>query len=151
MDFPSKSGSGRIFMNGTVHKVTWVPDNTCEYETHVTLTDGTTLEVTDYEDRFDFIYNPSDDGSVYYSAFVLLDPNEPDPINIPTTEELQATLCADMQPLVDGFMRQEIHSDDLTFCRILFSTPECLLRTILNTGSANAAKKKILFDEWNIS
>lgn len=151
MDFPSQPGSGHIFMDGNVHSVTWAPLSPGDYITKVTFADGSHIEVTDYEERFDFIYSPSDDGQTFYHAFVLLEPDETDPVGVPTATELRATAQADMAPIITQVIAGEIDADDMVFCRNLFTIPECLLRRFQKHGSVSAARRDILKDLWSLS
>lgn len=145
MDFPAKNGSGRIWRGGQVLQVTWACDPN-DYHTEVTLPGGETITVTDYEDRWDYCYRPSDDGSIFYETFVLLDPNEPDPGIVLDEDELRKTAVPAMTPLVQAMMDDQLHSDDLGFARILFTTPECLLRLVQKTGCIEGARAAIIKD-----
>lgn len=118
----SASGSGRVFYKGASHAVSWSKNPHCSYSTIVRFSDGSTIDIEDYDDRFDYSYRPSDDGTIYYNTVVLLDPNEPDPVGIPSTGDLKAKLSSGLQPLTEAVTDQKISYEDLYFCAITKST-----------------------------
>ncbi len=146
MDFPTPTGTGRVFYEGAHHDVTWTSDSDprCGYMKEVTFPNGDEIMVTDYDDRLDFNFDMSDSGDEYYNVMVLLKPGEPDFTIIPTEAELRSDLFDAMKPFMEAVFNDVIHADDLPFCKNLFTIPACIIRTVQKTGSVDLARKWIL-------
>ena len=149
MKFPALTGSGRAFMGGRVIPITWITGPGKYASTSVQI-GSRDIEVTDYEDRFDVYYGASDDGSVYHTPFVLLDPAEAPPVNPPTEADLAKDLITDLTPMMLSVGAQQTHPDDMVFCRIVFATPVFMLRFWQFYGSIAQARKEILRQVFRI-
>lgn len=149
MNFPSKGGVGRVFYNGAFYDAAWAPDATCDYMTHVILSNGTELDFTDYEDRLDYIYAPSDDGNTFYNTMVLLSPGEQEVV-IPTAKEMLKNVATGMMPILDKFYQGDIEACDVAFCKNIFTIPACLYRTFVQTGSLDKAHTEVLKSVFDI-
>ncbi len=136
-----------MFKDGVVHAVTWATDR-YGYTT-VTLPSGAEFDSSDYEDRLDFLYSPSDDGHILYNTCVLLSPTET-PIAMPTEAELKADLQQALMPVFSSVVAGETDPDDLTFARNLFSLPACLYRAVVWHGSVDAARAAIIKDVFQL-
>lgn len=141
MQFPTPTGNGRAIVNGNPQDISWLKT---KYNTQVTLSSGSTVEVEDYDDRLDFYFTQSDDGSLFYATMVLLEPGEPDPAILPTTDELRQTAHADLAPLYEAVMDQQLHPDDLNFGRLLFTSPDCMIRVANKHGSVTKGREAIV-------
>jgi hypothetical protein len=141
MNFPSKTGSGRAVINGKVQDITWAPNPHSSYTTDVTA-GGHTFEITDYEDRMDFLCRPNDSGDEYYNTMVLLSPDESDP-PIPTKADLTSHMMTAMQPIMAAVAADQVHADDMKWAMVLFRHPECVLRAAQKHGSVLAGMQAI--------
>ena len=145
MQMTTPTGSGRAIVNGCPQDITWVEASGAFSDGHlVTLNSGGQIHLTDYDQALDFHVSASDDGSHYYHTMVLLEPGEADPALTPTTEELRETATADLAPLMEAVMDEQLHADDLNHARLLFTNPDCMNRVINKHGSIKKGREAII-------
>lgn len=144
------TGSGRIMMNGLIRNAVWSTRTQIAYEQEIVFEDGRSAIVSDREERLGFVYRAPDSGSTMTNIMVLLDDDEPDPVGIPDANEMRTASIAAVMPLYGRVAAGEIDSDDLDFCRQLFSSPEAMTRTIQRTGSLEAAYAHVLREIFGI-
>ena len=144
MQFPTPSGNGRAIVNGCLQDISWQGALSGNDGAQVTLSNGQEIELEDYDDRLDFHFTQNSDGSLFYQTMVLLEAGESDPALIPTADELKQTAHADLAPLYDAVMSQELDPDDLRFGRLLFTSPDCMLRVTNKYGSVAKGREAIV-------
>lgn len=151
IEVPTTSGGGRVFMDGRCFDATWTKSRSlADYEILVTLSDGRDSPISDTDDRFGFVYRAPDSGSQMSFCMVILQPGEPDPVDMPTDAELAATAFNDMGPLLASVASQRTDPDDIDFCRQVFSCSAAMLRPIQKHGSVQAARADILKTVFNL-
>lgn len=145
---PTSSGTGRFFVDDEVHERTWRPEGYADGP--VVRLDGRDLIVNEEERNLGFVYRSPDSGSEMTNVMVLLAHGEPDPVGIPSREELSASLGRALMPVLISVSAGRTDPDDLDYTRQLFSNPACLLRSVQKHGTVDAARTSILREIFRI-
>lgn len=142
------TGSGVALLNGKFVNIKWKPQPHCSYYIDIEVDNGATFPVTDYEERLDVMYSPSDDGSIWYTTMVVLDDVEAAG-KIPPKEEL-ADVYTRIKPVFDSVAAGNTDTDDLRFAMLIMKSQECMYRAYNKTGSVEKADKTILNDIFRL-
>ena len=144
MQFPTPSGNGRAIVNGIPQDISWQGPQSPGDGTQVTLGNGSQIDLEDYDERLDFHFTQNSDGTLFYATMVLLEPGEADPAILPTADDLRKTAQADLTPLFEAVMNQQLDPDDLNFGRLLFTSPDCMIRVANKHGCVTKGREAIV-------
>ncbi len=131
------TGSGRVFMNGRTHRVTW--ETTRSEGRVVVFEDGRRLTVDDDNTHWGHIYQVPDDEFEVINAMTPLAEDEPDPVGIPNDVEL-ARIASEFEPiLIARTNPRDLNASDADFYRKSLANSAIMMRRIQKFGDARAA------------
>lgn len=143
------SGSGVALYRGQFIDVKWYPHSYNEYAVTVEMPCGATIDIEDYDERFDINYSVSDDGAVFYGVLVLLNDDETPGI-IPNEDDLKSILMDNVKPIWEKAAAQEIDPSDLTFAMNIMRSQEMMYRAYNRTGTVEKAAALIRREVFRI-
>lgn len=142
------SGSAVALLNGEFVNIKWKPTPNCSYHIDIEVDNGTEFQITDYDDRLDVMYSPSDDGTIWYYSMVVLDDGETAG-KVPSKEEL-AEVYTRAKPVFDSVAVGDTDIEDLGFAMLILRSQECMYRAYNKTGSVEKADRLIMKDIFRL-